>query len=294
MFDFLSFTINNFSSKDYQVLLDENTNILSVNRGGWFQAAWLNLRVNYYPNQQQIKISNSLHKWYSGTNNLGAVNYNDFSFCNVRDSILKLESAFNRSADEMNLLGRFEYGLNINTYGIRPFDIIDRYLSVVTTASNPFYPFYNKYGKPYSKFCSFTDYNIKAYDKGKESGLSGINLLRFEIVHHKSSKTKQVFGKSNVTLQNLTEKSIWDSCFNSLLKSYDSIRMLGFPEDGIEKYVKTLGYGLPILKKDFKQSLKRLMPDLKEAHEAVKNSEDSPHQLIKNGLLNNYQRLISN
>ena len=102
-------------------------------------------------------------------------NDDDFTFSKVEATIKYLQVIFNRSISEMKLIGHFEYGVNINTGALKPFDaIIVRYQSIVTTATNPFYVFYNKSGKPYSKFCSFTHYTVKCYDKAKQMGLYGI------------------------------------------------------------------------------------------------------------------------
>lgn len=280
---------------DFEKFIQNSVQNQPINKGQYFQTNWRNLRISYFPNQEKIKISNSLHKFFNAEIlKYGLVNHNDFTKSNVCETIHLLEDVFDRSSSEMKLIGRFEYGLNINTNSIKPYDIIERYTSIVTTSVNPFYAFYNKQGKPYSKFCSFTNYNVKAYDKSKEAGLTSSNIFRFEIVHHTSTKTKQVFGKRNVTLEDLKSKIVWDKCFRTLVNSYNSIRMLGFPERGVSDYAKMLCYSHPLICKDYKDDLRKIKKELKEVHDATLNSIDNPHSIIKNGLINSYQKLITN
>ena len=295
MWDNVSFTISNFRKSDFDNLIENHIKNSPIKRVNRFQVDWHNLRINYFQNEEKIKISNSFHKWYSSEIlAIGLVNHNDFNLSQVRESINHLERVLGRKSSEMKLLGRFEYGININTHSVKPFDIIDRYISSVTTATNPFYAFYNKYGKPYSKFCSLTNYNIKAYDKSKEAGITNSNIFRFEIVHHNSIKTRHIFGKDDITLGDLADVEIWNKCFHFLIKSYDSIRMLGFPENGTTNYAKMLCHGHPIIRRDYKNELKKIKSELKNTHDRNINSEDNPHSFIKSGLINNYKKLITN
>ena len=295
MFDNFSVVIDDYKKEEFKNLLENHVKEAPIKRRNYFQVNWRNLRVKYFPNQRRIKISNSLHKWYnSEIVGIGEINYNDFTQSQVKEAIFHLEIAFNRNASEMRLLGLFEYGININTNSIRPYEIIDRYASIVTTYANPFYPFYSRYGKSYSKFCAFSTYKVKAYDKSKEAGLASSKIFRFEIVHHNAIKTRQIFGKRNVTLEDLRNIEIWDKCFNSLISSYNSIRMLGYPDNGIDDYAKMLCYSHPIIRKDYKSDLKKIRKELKDTHDSFMNSKGNPHSLIKIGLSNNYQKLITN
>ncbi|WP_309613990.1 hypothetical protein [Flavobacterium sp.] len=295
MFDNFSIVINDYKKEEFKNFLDNYVKKSPTIRGGWFQVDWRNFRIKYFPNQEKIKVSNSLHKWYnSEVIGIGEINYNDFTLLHVKEAISYLEVSLGRNASEMKLLGLFEYGININTNSIKPYDIIDRYTSIVTTSVNPFYAFYEKYNKPSSKFCSFSNYKIKAYDKSKEAGLTTSNIFRFEIVHHNSIKTRQIFGKKVVTLKDLGDVEIWDKCFNSLINSYNSIRMLGFPQSGVNDYAKMLCYSHPIIRKDYKSDLRKIKKDLKDTHDSFRDSENSPHFLIKKGLVDNYQKLITN
>lgn len=294
MFDNLGFVIENFRKKDFDCLIQNHVKNSPRNRGDWFQADWSNLRINYFPTYEKLKIQNSIHKFFSDKIlSVGSVNHTDFSKNDVAETVAFLENACCRNSSEMKLVGRFEYGLNINTYDLKPFSIIDKYQSIVTTATNPFYAFYNKSGKPYAKFCPFTNYKVKAYDKGKEQQLSNRNILRYEMVHHNVLKTRQVFKKSDPNLFDLLNIEIWETCFENLLNSYNSIRMLSFPDDGVENYAKTLCYSLPAIRKDYKSHLRKFGTELKNAHEVMKKSPDNPHFVVTNGLVTGFQKLIS-
>lgn len=295
MFDNISFEIENFEKKDFNNLIENYIQKQPNKRGEeWFQIDWQNLRINYFPNQKKIKVCNSIHKFYnSQIAGLGLVNHNDFTMNQVNETVNYLETAFNRSANEMKLLGRFEYGININTESVKPFDIIDRYQSIVTTATNSFNVMYLRNGKSTCKFCSFSHYTVKAYDKLKQMGVTGSNILRYELVHHSAIKTKQVFGKSNITVEDLIDTAIWDKCFRNIQNTYDSIRMIGFPSDGATLYAKTLCYSFSTLNKDYKHYLKKVMCELKVAHDTIKESSSNPHSMVRNKLTKNYQELVS-
>ena len=209
VFDKLSFKVEDFQEKEFNRLIsDWVKKEPSAVGNGRYLVDWHNLRINYFPNQKLVKVSNSLHKFYnSEISGLGMCSHDDYTYTKVEETVYLLQEVFNKSSREINLYGRFEYGFNIDTSSLRPFeDIIERCQSIVTTTTNPFYVMYNKNGKPYTKFCSFTHYNVKAYSKNKEMGLTGKNIFRLEIVNHSSNKTKEVFGRQDISLEDLTDK----------------------------------------------------------------------------------------
>ncbi|WP_159798883.1 hypothetical protein [Flavobacterium sp. MK4S-17] len=295
MYDSVTFQIEEFSPEEFNHLTEYCIQETPKPLGDRLQIDWGNLRINYFPKTSIIKVSNSLHKFYNGQIlGLGAINSNDYTMSNLTETVEYLELAFQRDCNEMKILGRFEYGFNIVTGDYKPYaDIIERFQSVVTTATNPFNVFYNKSGKPYSKFCSFTHYTIKCYDKGKQSGLYGTNILRYEIVHKSSVKTKNVFGWKDISLADLLKKEIWDKCYTVIMKSFDSIRVLAFPSDGIEAYTKTLCYSYSMLNKDFKKNLKPMMAEFKLVHDNLKESSSSPHSLIRKKMKEKFEKLIT-
>lgn len=146
---------------------------------------------------------------------------------------------------------------------------------------------FNKNGKPFTRFCSFSQYHVKAYDKGREISFIGNNILRFEIVH---IKTKEIFKKEEITLEDLTDKRIWEHCFNHIINIYNHIRVFVLPGDGINTYSKCLLYSLPIFNKDFRNIVTKRYEDLKNVHNSLKNS--GVHLMIKNNLIYKYHELI--
>jgi hypothetical protein len=295
MYDFVTFQIEEFSLEEFNHLTNNCIRESPKPLGDRLLIDWKNLRINYFPKTCIIRVSNSLHKFYNcQILGLEVINSNDYSMPSVVETVKYLESVFQRDSKEMKLLGRFEYGFNIDTGCYKPYgDVIERFQSVVTTATNPFNVFYNKSGKPFSKFCSFTHYTIKCYDKGKQSGLYGANILRYEMVHHSSIKTKSVFGCKDISLADLLKIETWERCYKMIMKSFDSIRVLAFPSDGIEAYAKTLCYSYHTLNKDYKSSLKSVMAELKLVHDTLKESSSSPHSMIRKRMQEKFENLIA-
>ena len=295
MFDNITFQISGYQVSEFKDLVTNRINQSPQFWGDRWLADWHNLRLYYYPKSGILKVSNSLHKFYNAAvKGYGVYNHDDFSYSMVMETITYLEQAWGRTSSEMRLLGKFEYGLNIHTGGLKPYnDIIERYQSIVTTATNPFNVFYNSGGKPYSKFCQFTGHTVKCYDKGKQAGISGKNLMRFEIVHHNSIKTREVLRKETILVEDLKSKEVWFNCFNVIKKNYDNIRVLAFPVDGIDAYTKTLCFSYPPLTKDYRKSLQKNYSELKAAHDKVKKDNNSPHFLIRENLERKFSDLIN-
>jgi len=295
MFDNISFEIHNYSQSDFETLVAKISCEVVVQRAAKFIVNWHNLRINYYPNVHIIKVTNSLHKFYNAEiAKLGAVNYNDFTRSQLIETVSYLEDMFDRKATEMKILGRFEYGLNIHTYDVKPFIIIDRYQSIVTTAKNPFYAQPNPYGKPYGKYCSFTEYTVKFYDKGKEGGVPTKNILRYEIVHHSILKSRAVLGKHQLTMADLIDEENWKKLFKMLEHTYDRIRMLPFKTDDIGEYTKILFYSSPTVSNDYKDAFKPIAQELENAHSRMIYDNSNPHSYLKENITKKMNYLLNN
>jgi len=101
-----------------------------------------NLFWVYYPNTGHLTISNSLHKFYNlEFNDLlhEAINHNDFSFSALLTVVHYLSEILERTPEELIISSRFEFGLNIYTDTFKPFDVISKYQSIVSTHSNEFF-----------------------------------------------------------------------------------------------------------------------------------------------------------
>lgn len=295
MLDNITFQINNYSQEDFINLADKISCEIVPQSETIYTVDWHNLRIKYYPNVRVIKVTNSLHKFYNAEiAKLGEVNHNDFTLTNVIDTVKYLEQVFERKASEMILQGRLEYGVNVHTYNVKPFSIINRYQSLVTTATNEFYAYDNPAGKPYGKYCPFTEYKVKFYDKGKQAGVPTKNILRYEIVHNNILKTRAILGKQQITMQDLCELGNWQKLSVMLRSTYDKIRMLPFPTDNVSEYTKILCYANPTVYKDNKEALKHIKSDLEFSHHQMKYASDSPHSQLRESIAQKLDYLLSN
>ncbi len=294
MFDNVSFKVNNYSIEEFEELVGRIGEPVSVTND-ILKCNWYNLRIVYYPNSQILKVINSLHKFYNAAiKGLGGFNHDEFTYTHLAAVISLLEHTIGRPANEMRLLGRFEYGLNIPTDSYRPFkDIIERYQSIVTTATNPFYAHFNSRKKPFGKFCPFTDYTVKCYDKGKQIGLRE-NILRIEIVHHNVTMTRSILGLKHPTMGDLLNKDNWAKLYKKVKSTYDSIRMLAVPNGDIDEYNKVLYYADAIVNRDLKPQIQNILPQLKKAHDRQRDDPDSPHFLVNKSIPQLFQELINN
>lgn len=261
MFDNISFRINNFSANRFERLIYHHLNVDFLNRDLSFgrdrhHIKWKNLRLEYYPNQKELWIKNSIHKFYNAQiANWGEYNHDDFTYSRFAEVVNYFCKVLECNAIDLKLFGRFEYGLNINL-NIRPFDIISRFDSIVTTSSNQFYTVENQSGKPFERICHFTDYAVKFYDKSRQSQIPG-KILRFEIANNKISETRKLFGKENLSLEDLLDKNNWEKCFNKLIKTYVSVRKTPMAKDLTpEEYAQIKAYTDPLFIKDHKVILK--------------------------------------
>lgn len=294
MYDNVSFRVNNYSIEDFEEFIDRIGEPVSYGNDK-YNCNWYNLRVVYYPNSQTLKVSNSLHKFYNAAvEGLGGFNHNDFTYSQLVKVISLLEKTINRSSVEMKLQGKFEYGLNIDTDKYEPFkDIIERYQSIVTTATNPFYAYFNGSSKPYGKFCPFTDYKVKCYDKGKQLGIQD-HILRIEIVHNNVLMTRSVLGMRSPTMADLLVKENWYKLFEKLNKIYSHIRMLAYPNELTEEYGKILCYAHATVNKDYKKVFQKVLPEMKEAHDKMRDDPNSPHSLVSKSIPVTFERLVNN
>lgn len=223
---------------------------------------WSNLRFNYYPNNQVLTLSNSLHKFYNVEFNdliKQPINHNDFSFANFCTVAYYLsEAVFEKSLDDLHISSRFEFGFNISTDSHKPFDLLLKFQSCVTTHANEFFTVEPYKGKPIQRNCRFSDWYIKGYDKGKQAGLNNINLLRFEIVVTEMRKLRQVLGTQTTTVNDVCKQSAWHTLFKFLISTYDNIRKIPQIERiilSIDEIYSIYGYSNKLLRSDLKQNL---------------------------------------
>lgn len=286
MFDSVCFKIEKFLDKDFNHLVENYLTETPKNIGNKISVNWQNLRINYYTESNLLIVKNSLHKFFNseiGNNSLQ--NSNEYKFSEVLQTINLLEEGFSRKAEEMILYGRFEFGLNIKTGSLRPYeDIISRYQSIVKNFTNPFYDFYNPTGKPYSRFCSFSNYTIKCYEKNKQMGISNPKIFRFEIVLNTSVETKILLQNKRATIADLRKKEVWINCLKKIIETYNNIRVIPTAQEGAELYSQLTCYSNSLIKNDFKKQIMKNNKILKEAHDNYKNKPNNIHSVVKLGL----------
>ncbi len=150
-------------------------------------------RENLFINitEKSAYIENSLHKYFNQINMKENHNYNDFSYCDILDTLNLLEQDLQYPLKDTSVL-RLEFGFNIDL-GVCPTRFIESNL-LMEDMKSPCYAPKNDVGKKIKKF-TYTEYEIKAYNKSLQyqSIVNNKNLLRVE-VKYKSKKHLQKLG----------------------------------------------------------------------------------------------------
>ena len=167
--------------------------------------SWANLRIEYYPNSEELWIRNSLHKFYNAVVRpipIGQCNHNDFTVSNLIETIEYICKVLNRKPEDFELFGRFEFGVNINVSPYRPIeDIVSSYISHGTTSINRFHGHAKAKGKITGASAYAYEYRVKFYDKSKQAEIHPKGILRYEICNHRVGRLKKLLGISKVTLK---------------------------------------------------------------------------------------------
>jgi len=305
MIDNAKFIINNYSNKEFE-LLTERLDINCPINGNKVSFDLYKLRITYFPNSNELHIQNSLHCYYNAQ--YGQlhqwVNYNDFNIADLQIvSSGWSEFVFERPAQDFKLSTRFEFGINIELDKYSPFEVIERYMSYVTTATNPFYTCPPKKGKPLQRMCSLSDYGLKLYDKSKQAGIAKQGLLRYEVVYTEIRKVRKMLNVplgNVITLNDLTNPDSWDKLFYGMMQMYDAIKKIpliteAFPKNDINEIY---GYCNKLMAYDLKQQLNPNTADkMRAAAKQVYNQYDlsatNYHQVVRQKLINKYNSLIN-
>lgn len=125
---------------------------------------------------RQLKITNSLHKFYKGNN------YTDFSYSEIKAAISLLSGKFHISPADFNIK-KLEFGLNIilEKYALH-------YINYFLSYKNKFFDKMRSSHKEYGRKCFLSEYDIKVYDKQLQVNLKDkikieSSLLRFEVAY---------------------------------------------------------------------------------------------------------------
>lgn len=265
---------------------------------------WYNMRVDYFIPSEKLRISNSIHKlWNIAVNqsSIGNHNYNDFTISDVKETIEYICNEFDIKAKEFEVIGRLEYGLNINISPLDPYkDMISYYISQQSRHPKLYGTFFNRENKVIGASANFGQYRVKFYDKSTQSKLSNKGIVRYEIVNLKNRRYKDLLGKGLVTLKDLTQKVTYVTFRADLIQQYDSILKLPHLSDNPtrEMILTALEHSHPLLKEinskrmkewAFKQFSKQGVNQLK-THE---NRLGSFHQGIRNKIIDKTNFLLN-
>ncbi|MEO5990317.1 MAG: hypothetical protein ABIP68_01670 [Ferruginibacter sp.] len=157
-----------------------------------------------------LSIKGSLHKWH----NQGKHNANQFYFNDVKEAIFNLCTLLNIPADKINVHG-LEIGINLTV----PFPILRLFKAMVSYKGKPFTQI-NKASEEKGFVCSLNEYELKIYDKGKQSRTGEKNLLRFEVKVKKMRYLKNTFKNfSDLMVKDKAYTGITylENAFNSII-----------------------------------------------------------------------------
>lgn len=212
MIDYASFKIKNFSNSEFQKLVN-GANIYCPINGNHVYFDLYNLRIDYFPNDNTLRIRNSVHKFYTALFGKVSCNSNDFYFENMK-AVADILSIiyFDRDIKDFELSTKLEVGVNISIdkFSYKPFEVIERYLSFQSGSSvNAFITCDPNKGKPIMRKCRLSDYYIKFYDKTKLSLAKIGHTVRYEVVFEQLRKIRAVLEEQDLSLQTLCEYENW-------------------------------------------------------------------------------------
>ncbi|MFD1630232.1 hypothetical protein [Pseudopedobacter beijingensis] len=268
-----------------------------------------NLRIGYYPNIQQLKIQNSLHRFFNRTcaeiKTEGS--YNDFKlidFCVV--CYMFSEFYFERSLEDFKLSTRFETGVNVDCGGYKPMEIMQRYNSYQAGTSivdfQTIEPYGSRIEKPTTRKVFLSDYQLKSYDKAVESKLSGRNLLRYEIVYGQIRKIRSVLGTQEINLGTLCKWENWKLLGDYLVETYSRIKKLPLITSSkltIEEINMIHAVSNKHLRKDLSTNLSRhyyskYLNECKTVYNRISVLEDNYHEVMHKKIADKVKLLYTN
>lgn len=159
-------------------------------------------------------VRGSLHKWYMG-NNAGQFSYQD-----VCDSIQLLTNTLKITPEKCRIRA-IEYAVNIHT----TFDVSNALKdNFIAHRKGKTPPGEKEYQTGQMFRVGYSHYQIKCYDKGRESKTPG-NILRIEI--RITEGCKHPFIK---TLADITRPEIWHKMGEQILKAMNGLIILDKPD----------------------------------------------------------------
>jgi hypothetical protein len=220
MIDFIRFYALDKNRFDYTLTENETIKLMSsfdiatgevkeFPKSGRFHNLEIKLTENY------SYIKGSLHKMYNSYYDLGTQNFNDFSYCQTKESIELLCSEL-YVQPEFAKITNLEFGFNIRL-NYNPGIFIENSLLMFDFENHTVNEKFNNKGN-YKEFKK-SDYSVKIYNKSKQYGCSE-NILRVEIKIIK----KRVLERLNIySLSDLLNEEAYFSLFQFLTERFDRL-----------------------------------------------------------------------
>ena len=265
---------------------------------------WENMRMDYFIPSQKLRMSNSIHKLWNiavNPNGVGNHNYNDFTVSDVKNTIEFICKEFGIEANEFEVIGRLEYGVNLNICPLDPYrDMISYYVAQKSKHPKIYGTFFNRENKVIGASANFGLYRVKFYDKSTQSKLATKGIVRYEIVNLKNRRSKDLIGKKCVTLEDLTKVSNYLIFKEDLIRQYDSILKLPHLSDSPTKQMilNVLEYAHPLLKVVNAKSMnewafKKFTQNGDQLMKSYEREEGSFHNGMRNRILSKIDDLLN-
>ncbi len=310
MIDYIVLVLHSLTMQDFKKFLDL-IDVEMPKEAEKMVVYFENLKIEYYPNSKQLKIKNSLHRFYNRAYADIRIdgNHNDFCRSNF-DSVCYLfsELYFKRDIKDFKVSTKLETGVNIDVGGYKPMEIMERYESFQVHNSINLFETIDAWGgvigKPLTRKVFMSDYQLKFYSKSGVSKLAGINLMRMEVVYGQIRKLRSVLGmdaKEEINLENLMGVCNWKLLGNYMMDCYNNIKRIPITERNltIDELNKVYAYCNKSQKKDLAKHLSRhhfskYMDDCKEVYNLIDKSEDNFHNVVRDKILNKIDFLLKN
>ena len=175
----------------------------------------LNLEINI--SKIQATMLGSIHKYHNLLSNVGNQNYNDFSYCQIREVIEDLIEKYKIAGDTS--ITNLEFGFNLEVTK-DPKLIIDNNL-LMNNFKSP-----NKnlkfVGRGDYKEFQLTDYSLKIYNKSKQYKKDK-NILRVEL---KITRKRRLEDLGINKLEDLLDSRAYLRLFEVLIAKFEGLMIL--------------------------------------------------------------------
>lgn len=241
----------------------------------------------YVVHSQTAYIENSIHKYHNHLLTGEQFNHNDFSYCNLVQTLDELTNVFPDYDFNDTKVTSLEFGFNIKLdRSVK--DVIEK--NILLYKFKPHYMFEDKKGFVLKKFKS-GNYTFKIYDKGRQNKLD-YELMRIEIKY--DSKQLKKFGV--LTFCDLYDPHKNLELFRDFLEKFDNLMIVDdrFLEDLSEEEIANLGNKLEysFWKKDFGSDSTKGRTKMRLKEYIRKRELDKTFKYLKNKIVEKFDELF--